>query len=97
MNSVATPLPPPFDLSSMLCAGGQNINSRGINSAAAQNAGQLGDILVQGIKASGKAFPLLVQHQSKLRLLWCELLRSASCFYLLALSNGTLLPGCHYL
>lgn len=49
-----------FDLSSMLCTGGHNINLRDINGAMAQNIGQLGDILIQCAKASGKEVPQIV-------------------------------------
>ena len=47
----------PLNLSAMFCSCGHNIDSRGIDTAVAQDIRQLGDVLFNAVKGSCKEFP----------------------------------------
>ena len=44
----------PFDFETMLCTGGHNIDSRGIDAAVAKNIRQLGNVLFDTVECPGK-------------------------------------------
>ena len=43
-----------LQLFAVLCAGGDNINAGGVDAGMAKQVGQLGNILFQGVKGTGK-------------------------------------------